>query len=105
ARGCPQRSSQGDDEERSGAAAAALEVLKGAGDDLVGGAGCDRGEVVDQRLGGRLADQPEKRDQRKQGGKDREYAVIGQRGRPDGEVVLTELRHGALEHSAPRFAL
>jgi hypothetical protein len=58
-------------------------------------------------LSGWVADLPisRKRDQRKQGGKDRQYAVIGQRGRPDGEVVLTELRHGALEHSAPRFAL
>ena len=61
-------------------------------DDRVGEHARDRGRVGDQ------ADDREQRDQR---GEDRQDGVVGERGRPVGEVVLLELAEGALERVLP----
>ena len=92
---------EADHEEDAGRALAALEVLDGAREDVLGGAGRDRAEVVDQRLGRRLADQAQHRNEHDQRREDREHGVVGERGRPVGEVVLLKLLDGALEHPDP----
>ena len=48
-------------------------------------------------LRGGVPGQPEDRDQDDQGREDRQDRVVGQRGRPVGQVVGAELAHGALE--------
>ena len=65
------------------------------------GPGRDLRHVVEQRLRGRRADQPQDRDQRDDRREDREDAVVGQRGGPIGEVVLLELPDRARQDAAP----
>ena len=46
------------DERHPGGAAVRLDVLNRVGEDLLGGSGRDRAEVVDQRLRHRVPEQP-----------------------------------------------
>ena len=63
--------------------------------------GREGAQIVEERLGGRRADQSEDGDQNDESGEDREHAVVRQCGCPVGQVVLAELLHGARQHADP----
>src|SRR5919108_433206 len=89
---------------RTSRALRALQVPDRAREDVLGGTRGDLAEVVDQRLRRRVPDQPQHRHQHEQRREDRKDAVVGQRGRPVGQVVLLELPNAALEHGHPGTA-
>ena len=64
----------------------------------------DRAHHVRERLRdpGGIEDEPDDRDQRDQRGEDREHAVVGERRRPVGELVLLELGERPLERLPER---
>ena len=72
-------------------------------EDVLGRAGRDRGEVVQQRLRGRRADHAQHRDQREQHREQREHAEVGQRRGPGRELVLPELLEGPLQDRREGF--
>ena len=59
------------------------------------------GQVGDQRLGRRLAGQPEQGHQHQDPGEDRLDAVVGQRRRPVLQEVVLELRQGPAGRGPP----
>ena len=66
-------------------------------EDVLGRAGRDRAEVVEQRLRRRRADHAQHRDQREQHREQREDAEVGQRGGPGRQLVLAELLERPLQ--------
>ena len=104
ARGRPQRGRQPDDERETGGLRSRRDLLDRSGERVGRRRRPEGVDDLQQLVGGllRVADQADDREQRDHRGEDGEHAVVGQRRRPVGAVVVLELGDGALQDTHPR---